>query len=114
MTFSVRNWASSEGGWIARSLGQGLQLPKDVHYFSSGSDEALATWLQWHSIAVAYLTCLFYLLFFHVYIYIYIYIYFFFTFYFLLFFGIIIDIVITSSVIGLHDGRQIEGCYRAG
>lgn len=64
MNSGGRNWASGEGRRIARSLGQGLQLPEDVHYFSGGSDEALATWLQWHSIAITRLTCLVYLLFF--------------------------------------------------
>ena len=110
MTSNVRNWALGEGGQIARSLWQGLQLPEDVHYFSDRSDEALATRLQWHSIAVKHLTfyfIYFYYFYFNVYIYIY-------TFYFLLFFGIIIDIVIIGSAIGLHDGRQIEGCYRGG
>ena len=71
MTSSVRNWALGEGGRIARNLWQGLQLPEDVHYFSDGSDEALATRLQWHSIAVKHLT--FYFIYFYFYVYIYIY-----------------------------------------
>ena len=75
MTSNVRNWALGEGGRIAWNLWQGLQLPEDVHYFSDGSDEALATRLQWHSIAVKRLTfyfIYFYYFYFNVYIYIYI------------------------------------------
>ena len=100
MTSGGRNWASGEGRRIARSLGQGLQLPEDVHYFFDGSDEALATWLQWHSIAITRLTCLVYLLFFTCIYYYYYY------------FGIIVDIVITGNEIGLYDGSQIKGCCR--
>lgn len=49
---SLRNWAAREGGQIARSLGQTLQLPDDVHYFDCGSDEAMAVRLQWYTIVV--------------------------------------------------------------
>nr|POF12435.1 hypothetical protein CFP56_44868 [Quercus suber] len=55
VTSSVRNWAQGKGGQIARSLGWALQLPKDMHYFSSGSDKALAARLQCYSIAAVQL-----------------------------------------------------------
>lgn len=103
MTSSLRNWASGEGGRIAQNLGKGLQLPKDVHYFSDGSDEALAVRLQWHSIAVTSLTCFFVSSFATQ---IYVYIFPSFPFYFLFF--IIIDIVVTSSAVGLYDRGHIE------
>ena len=37
VTFSIRNWFAWEGGRIAQSLGQALQLPNYVHYFASRS-----------------------------------------------------------------------------
>lgn len=92
VTSRLRNWAQGEGGRIAQSLGQGLQLPEDVHNFSSESDEALAIWLQWHSIAVTSLTCFFASSF--------------------PFFLITIDVAITGRVVGLYDGRHVEGCCR--
>ena len=52
MMTNFRSWAQGEGGRVARSLGQGLQLPKDMHFFLSNTDESLATRLQWHTIAV--------------------------------------------------------------
>lgn len=57
VTSSIRNWAAGEGGCIAWSLGQALQLPKDVKYFFGGSDEALAVRLQWHTIMLTFIIC---------------------------------------------------------
>ena len=51
VTLSVRTWAQGEGAQVAQSL-EGLQLPKDVHFFSGGADESLAVRLQWHTIAI--------------------------------------------------------------
>lgn len=51
-TSSVQKWEKGEGGRVARSLVQALQLPNDVQYFSEGSDEAVAFWLEWHAIAI--------------------------------------------------------------
>lgn len=42
MTSSIRNWFADEGGRIAQSLEQALQLPNDVRYFADGSVEAIA------------------------------------------------------------------------
>ena len=58
VTANLRNWSAEKGGRIARSLGQALQLPNDVHYFSDGTDEVVATRLQWHTIAVRLNPCL--------------------------------------------------------
>lgn len=41
VTSSIRNWFAEEGGWIAWSLRQALQLPNDVRYFADGYDEAI-------------------------------------------------------------------------
>ena len=54
MTFSIRNWFADEGGRIAQSLEQALQLPNDVRYFVDSSNEAIAVRLQWHNIAVMF------------------------------------------------------------
>ena len=54
MTSSIRNWFADEGGRIAQSLEQALQLPNDVHYFVDSSDEAIVVRLQWHNIAVMF------------------------------------------------------------
>lgn len=54
VTASVRTWAQGEGGWITRSLAQGLLSLEDVHFFSGGADELLANRLQWHTIAVIF------------------------------------------------------------
>lgn len=43
---SVRTWAQGEGGRVAQSLVQGLFLPEDMHFLSSGADESLTTRLQ--------------------------------------------------------------------
>lgn len=59
VTSTIRNWSSRGGGWIAWSLRQALQLLNDVRYFSESSDEALAVRLQWHTIAVTLILCLF-------------------------------------------------------
>ena len=58
MTASLRNWPTGEGGRIAQSLGQALQLLNNVHYFSYSTDEAVASRLQWHTIAVRLNPCL--------------------------------------------------------
>ena len=55
---SLRNWSAEEGGKIARSLGQALQLSNDVHYLSNSTNEAVATKLQWHTIAIRLNPCL--------------------------------------------------------
>ena len=39
VTSSIRNWFAWEGGRIAQSLGQALQLPNDVHYFAGSSGQ---------------------------------------------------------------------------
>ena len=88
MAASVRSWAQGEGGQIAQSLRQGLQLLEDVHFFSDSSGESLATRLQWHSIVVIHLV---FLLLLQKYRHIF----------FCLF--IFIDIVVTGSTIGLYN-----------
>ena len=62
VTSTIRNWAQGKGGQIAQSLEQALQLPNDVKYFASGSDEALVVRLQWHTIAVLILSFSYFLL----------------------------------------------------
>ena len=54
MSVSVRMWAQGERGQVAQSLVQGLLLPKDVQFFSDGTEESLARRLQWHNIAVTF------------------------------------------------------------
>lgn len=51
VTASVKTWAWGEGWRVARSLAQGIFLPKDMHFFSGKIDRSLANWLQWHAIA---------------------------------------------------------------
>lgn len=59
VTSTVRNCSTKEGGWIAWSLRQALQLSNDVCYFSGGSDEVVVVRLQWHTIVVTSILCLF-------------------------------------------------------
>lgn len=82
---SVRNWAQGEGCRVAQSLRHGLQLSKDVHFFSGSHDESLVAWLQWHTITVIHCPP---------FTYIYMYTYFFFIF---------IDIVVIGSTVGLYN-----------
>lgn len=59
VTFSIRNWSAGEGGRIARSLRQALQLSSDVRYFSDDSDKVVVVRLKWHTIAVTLILHLF-------------------------------------------------------
>ena len=54
---SVRNWDKRQGGRIAQSLGQALELPNDVQYFSEGDDEVVTIRLEWHTIAEMGVCC---------------------------------------------------------
>ncbi|XP_050290212.1 uncharacterized protein LOC126728439 [Quercus robur] len=48
-------WDKGEGGRIAQTLAEALQLPKDVHAFEDGSEESMGRRLEWHAIAAAQL-----------------------------------------------------------
>ena len=51
-TACIRMWDKGEGGRIAQSLAEALQLPEDVHAFEDGSEESVGRRLEWHAIAV--------------------------------------------------------------
>ena len=58
---SVLAWEKGEGGRVAQSLVHGLLLLEDVSAFADGTDESMRRRLQWHTIAVTFLslyTCL--------------------------------------------------------
>ncbi|XP_030925072.1 uncharacterized protein LOC115952134 [Quercus lobata] len=52
-TACIRMWDKGEGGRIAQSLAEALQLPEDVHAFEDGSEESVGRRLEWHAIAAA-------------------------------------------------------------
>ena len=45
-----------EGGRIAQTLAEALLLPEDVHAFEDGSEESVGRRLEWHAIAVNFLS----------------------------------------------------------
>ena len=49
-------WDKGEGGRIAQTLAEALQLPEDVHAFEEGSEESVGHRLEWHAIAVILLS----------------------------------------------------------
>ena len=53
-TACLRMWDKGEGGRIAQSLAEALQLPEDVHAFEEGSEESVGRRLEWHAIAVIF------------------------------------------------------------
>ena len=53
-TACIRMWDKGEGGRIAQSLAETLQLPEDVHAFEEGSEESVGRRLEWHAIAVIF------------------------------------------------------------
>ena len=55
-TACVRMWDKGEGGRIAQTLAEALQLPEDVHAFEEGSEESVGRQLEWHAIAVILLS----------------------------------------------------------
>ena len=55
-TTCVRMWEKGEGGRIAQTLAEGLLLPDDVHAFEDGSEESVGRRLEWHAIAVIFLS----------------------------------------------------------
>ena len=55
-TACVRMWDKGEGGRIAQTLAEALQLPEDVHAFKDGSEESVGRRLEWHAIAVILLS----------------------------------------------------------
>ena len=55
-TACIRMWDKGEGGRIAQSLAEALQLPEDVHAFEDGSEESVGRRLEWHAIAVILLS----------------------------------------------------------
>jgi len=55
-TACIRMWDKGEGGRIAESLAEALQLPEDVHAFEDGSEESIGRRLEWHAIAVILLS----------------------------------------------------------
>lgn len=102
VTSSIRNWFTREGGRIARSLRQALQLPNDTRYFVDSSDEAITARLQWYTIVVMFnlylLNCCFSIS------------WFFFCFCFYLH----IFVALLGCTTGIHDGRQAEKCNGEG
>ena len=57
-TACVRMWDKGEGGRIAQTLAEALLLPEDVHAFEDGSEESVGRRLEWHAIAVNFLSYL--------------------------------------------------------
>ena len=58
-TASVRVWDKGEGGKVAQSLVHGLLLPEDIRFFTEGNGDSLVRRLQWHTMAVIFLSFLF-------------------------------------------------------
>ena len=60
-TACIRMWDKGEGGRIAQTLAEALQLPEDVHAFEDGSEESVGRRLEWHAIAVILLSIHFFI-----------------------------------------------------
>ena len=58
-TASVRVWDKGEGGKVAQSLVHGLLLLEDIWFFTEGNEDSLVQRLQWHTVAVIFLSFLF-------------------------------------------------------
>ena len=58
-TESIRTWDKGHRGRVAQSLVHDLLLPKDVRFFTEGDEDSLVQRLQWHTVAVIFLSFLF-------------------------------------------------------
>jgi len=53
---NIKAWAQGQEGKVAKSLVHGLLLLEDIHFFSDGTEDSLAWQLQWHTVAVIFLS----------------------------------------------------------
>ena len=51
---------------MAQSLVQSILLPENVNFYSDGTEESLARWLQWYTIAVTHFLPIFHFFLLHV------------------------------------------------